>query len=174
MIHLLVETVAFNGNLLLNVGPRADGTLAPIFEDRLKEIGKWIDVNGDAIYSTKPWSVCQNETAHDVFYTVKGKILYAIMRTWPEDDKLRLKCPLATKQTKARLLGVDSTKKNVLWSKKSTAKVTSDTEAGKDARALQSQSFQNGLELDLPNLNPTTIPCDHAWVLELQGIGNLP
>ena len=140
----------------------------PIFEDRLKEIGDWIDINGDAIYATRPWSICQNETAHDVFYTVKGDILYAIMRTWPEDDKLRLTCPLATAQTSARLLGVDSQKKSVLWQSKSDSKI------GKDARGLQSQKLRNGLELDLPNLNPTTIPCDHAWVLELKGIGNLP
>ena len=140
----------------------------PIFEDRLKEIGDWIDINGDAIYATRPWSICQNETAHDVFYTVKGDILYAIMRTWPEDDKLRLTCPLATAQTSARLLGVDSQKNSVLWQSKS------DSKTGKDARGLQSQKLGNGLELDLPNLNPTTIPCDHAWVLELKGIGNLP
>lgn len=174
MIHLLVETVAFNGNLLLNVGPRADGTIPPIFEDRLVQIGNWIDVNGDAIYGTRPWTVCQNETALDLFYTTKGNTLYAILRKWPEDDKLRLTCPLATTHTKARLLGVSSVKKGVVWSATAdSTEIISDSTVRKDARVLQPQIYQQGLELDLPPLNPTTIPCDHAWVVELSGIGNL-
>lgn len=45
LIHLLIETVAFNGNLLLNVGPRADGTMPPIFADRLVGMGEWLEVS---------------------------------------------------------------------------------------------------------------------------------
>jgi alpha-L-fucosidase len=45
LIHLLIETVAFNGNLLLNVGPRADGTMPPIFVDRLVGMGEWLEVS---------------------------------------------------------------------------------------------------------------------------------
>ena len=45
LIHQLIETIAFNGNLLLNVGPRADGTLSPIFVDRLVGIGDWLEVS---------------------------------------------------------------------------------------------------------------------------------
>jgi alpha-L-fucosidase len=45
LIHLLIETVAFNGNLLLNVGPHADGTMSPIFVDRLVGMGEWLEVS---------------------------------------------------------------------------------------------------------------------------------
>ena len=49
------------GNMLMNVGPTSDGRIAPIFEERLRETGAWLDVNGESIYSTVPW-IHQNDT----------------------------------------------------------------------------------------------------------------
>ena len=49
------------GNLLVNVGPRHDGTIDPIFEERLKDTGNWLKINGEAIYGSKPW-IHQNDT----------------------------------------------------------------------------------------------------------------
>jgi len=43
------------GNLLINVGPTADGMIAPIYEERLRQMGSWLAVNGEAIYASKPW-----------------------------------------------------------------------------------------------------------------------
>lgn len=55
LISLLVKTVSHNGNLLINVGPRADGSIPEIQKQRLQEIGAWLSVNGAAIYSTHVW-----------------------------------------------------------------------------------------------------------------------
>lgn len=175
LIHLLIETVAFNGNLLLNVGPSADGTISPIFQDRLLEIGNWLKINGEAIYKTKPWSVCQNETSphNDLFYTTKGKTLYAILRQWPDDNKLRLTCPVTTAETKARMLGLDSEKENVLWSVPSTLLASNKSTQKEEERQLRQIADHNGLELDLPALNPATTPSHYAWVVALTGLANV-
>ncbi|MDD4847560.1 MAG: alpha-L-fucosidase [Bacteroidales bacterium] len=54
LIHLLIDIVAKGGNFLLNVGPDSDGNLPPTAVERLKEIGQWMKINGDAIYATRP------------------------------------------------------------------------------------------------------------------------
>merc|ERR1712083_669980 len=55
LVYQLVSTTAWNGTLIVNVGPYADGTLPPIFQDRLAGLGRWLDTNKAAIYGTRPW-----------------------------------------------------------------------------------------------------------------------
>ena len=80
LIHLLIDVVAKNGNLLLNVGPRADGSIPAIQEERLKQLGEWIAVHGDAIYGTRPWIRHGEEYTpaqySPVSYTQKDETLY--------------------------------------------------------------------------------------------------
>lgn len=80
LVHLLIDVVSKNGNLLLNVGPRADGTIPEIQQERLRQLGAWMRVNGEAIYGTRPWTRCGEEfTPADrspVSYTAKGDVLY--------------------------------------------------------------------------------------------------
>lgn len=54
--------------MLLNVGPTHDGIIAPIFEERLRQIGDWLKVNGEAIYSTQPWTHQNDTLTPDVWY----------------------------------------------------------------------------------------------------------
>lgn len=81
LVELLVDTVSKNGNLLLNVGPRADGTIPELQAARLRGLGRWLAVNGEAIYSTRPWTRAAAKTAEgvDVRFTRKGETLYAIL-----------------------------------------------------------------------------------------------
>lgn len=75
IVDKLVDIVSKNGNLLLNVPPRADGTLDEETEAILAGIGEWMDVNGEAIYSTRPWRIAEEGTLR---FTHKGNTLYAI------------------------------------------------------------------------------------------------
>jgi alpha-L-fucosidase len=113
IIHNLIQVVAWNGNMLLNVGPAADGTIHPIFVDRLVHLGEWLKVNGRAIYDTEPWHTCQNETHVGVYYTTRSdsnNSLFAHVTKWPSNNILTLKCPQPTSETRISMLGMNETK----------------------------------------------------------------
>lgn len=80
ILRQLVDCVAHGGNLLLNVGPRGDGTLCPMQVERLQAVGAWLKINGDAIYGTRPWIVAaaRAEDGRNVRFTARGSDVYAI------------------------------------------------------------------------------------------------
>lgn len=63
----LVQTVSMGGNYLLNVGPTKEGVIAPIFQERLLALGRWLDTNGEAIYESQPWRVQMENTTDTVW-----------------------------------------------------------------------------------------------------------
>ena len=72
--------VSKGGNLLLNIGPDADGTIPPIMEERLLGMGKWLEVNGEAIYESEVFS---KKATEGTYYTKNGDTVYAITETFP-------------------------------------------------------------------------------------------
>jgi alpha-L-fucosidase len=66
LVIMLVDIVSRGGNFLLDIGPKADGTIPPIMQDRLQQIGSWLKINGDAIYGTHPWKTTRQWSAGQV------------------------------------------------------------------------------------------------------------
>jgi len=156
LVDDLIDIVSKNGNLLLNVGPKADGTIPEDQKEILLQIGAWLDMNGEAIYDTKYWEVFgegptevgtgyhseggnKEFTGQDIRFTTKGNKVYAIMMAWPKNDSVLIKSvkSSAHKVTNVKMLGSDATLK---WSQDN-----------------------NGLSVEMP----TEKPGDYAFVLEL-------
>jgi alpha-L-fucosidase len=87
LVRLFVDVVAKNGNLLLNVGPRADGTIPDPQRDRLEALGEWLDACGEAVFGTRPWAVAEDDASEvPVRYTQKDGDCYATALEWPGDE----------------------------------------------------------------------------------------
>ncbi|HOP95685.1 MAG TPA: alpha-L-fucosidase [Dictyoglomaceae bacterium] len=107
LIWELIDVVSRNGNLLLNVGPKADGTIPEEAEKTLLEIGNWLLINGEAIYGTRPWRIYgegptrgeagsfsekpTTYTSKDFRFTTKKDVLYVILMEKPEGDEIVIK-----------------------------------------------------------------------------------
>jgi alpha-L-fucosidase len=142
LIHLLVNIVAKGGNFLLNVGPSPDGELPEPALQRMREIGQWMKVNGEAIYGTRPVPPYK---VGPVCLTKKGEKFYAIClapegrTTLPE----RIEVTPIRGAKSVRLLGADA--------------------------ELEWTVTPAGLSVVLPDSVRQTPPCEHAWTLEIEG-----
>ncbi len=158
----LVDIVSKNGALLLNIGPRPDGTIPEPEEKMLRDIGRWLSVNGEAIYATRPWHVFGEGptavvegsfndtkrkpfTGQDLRFTRKGKTLYAIALEWPGES-----VTIKSLATGAAYAAGDV--KNVsLLGHKGKLKWTRDS---------------SGLTIKLP----AERPCDNAYAFKIAGL----
>ncbi|MBQ8784281.1 MAG: alpha-L-fucosidase [Clostridia bacterium] len=80
LVHMLVDLVSRGSNFLLNIGPTADGRIPVIMQQKLLDIGRWLDVNGEGIYSTVRY---KNSSDERIRYTKKGDTLYAFILKFP-------------------------------------------------------------------------------------------
>uniref|UniRef100_A0A3B4WWW1 Alpha-L-fucosidase n=1 Tax=Seriola lalandi dorsalis TaxID=1841481 RepID=A0A3B4WWW1_SERLL len=100
IIKDMVNVVAMGGNYLLNIGPMSDGMIAPVFEERLRGLGAWLGINGEAIYASKPWRIQTENSTVQVWYTAKNSTVYAILLGWPPKQLLKLTTPKTSGATK--------------------------------------------------------------------------
>lgn len=107
LIALLIDIVSKNGNLLLNVGPKPDGTISAIQLDRLQKLGDWLAVNGEGIFDTRPWVRASGTAGSgaEVRFTRKGESLYAFFLDRPQGKSVTVPGIHAAEGTKVQVLG---------------------------------------------------------------------
>lgn len=169
VVHILIDIVSKNGNLLLNIPLHPDGSIDVQETAILEGLGKWMEINGVGLYETRPWNVygegpstkkgetnkqefnpasrdaANSYTTEDFRYTCVGEhTLNAFFMTWPENGKLTLRSLAKNTNVKAEIQQIEL--------------------LGSDAK-LAFQHTQDGLVVELPKEKP----CDHAWTLKLTG-----
>jgi len=143
LIHELIDIISRGGNLLLNVGPTADGRIPVIMQQRLKDIGDWLKVNGEAIFGTRRSAFSTVNVNNSLKFTQKGKTCYAIITDWPE-EKVEINLPENVNINTVTMVGIIS---EIIWKVK-----------------------DNKLIVYLPHLTIRQLPCLHAWTLKIETI----
>ena len=139
----LIDVVGRGGNFLLNVGPTADGRIPVVMQDRLRDIGAWLAVNGEAIYGSRQWRRVDVDGADNrprVHYTAKGDDLYAICTQWPERDLVIKGCG-AEQGMQVEILGLE---RPVSW-----------------------QVDGDRLTITPPVISPAEVPCQYAYCFKI-------
>ena len=110
LVHMFVDIVSKNGNLLLNVGPMADGSIPENQAERLRTLGRWLDRNGAAIFDTRPWQRAESQTTQGlaVRFTQNGEGLYATLLGTSSESKIVIEGLDAPSDASIQLLGNDS------------------------------------------------------------------
>ncbi|XP_037785480.1 alpha-L-fucosidase-like [Penaeus monodon] len=147
LVTELAETISCGGNLLVNVGPTHEGRLPAIMEERLRQLGSWLDVNGEAVYDSVPWKHQNDTLTPGVWYTSKGSLVYAMVLSWPEKDVLTLGSVRSTPQTHVSMLAYQD---------------------DHGSSSLQFTILQDGIAVTFPAMS--RVASQWAWVLVLQGI----
>jgi alpha-L-fucosidase len=130
VVHSLVDIVSKNGNFLLDIGPRADGTIAPILQTRLRETGAWLKVNGEAVYDTTYWSRMA-QLGEDLRFTVRPDEAFYIHSLTRPGAKLTVEAPVPIRPgDKVTLLGHD---RPLTWTVSKGALVIDVPEAARKA-----------------------------------------
>lgn len=166
IVDVLVDIVSKNGCMLLNVGPAADGTIPLDAQRILLGMGDWLRVNGEAIYSTRPWAIfgegpttntgggfSENKdkpyTGQDIRFTRSkdGRTLYVIALGWPEGELVirSVRVDGAEPNARMQLLGYES---------KVDYRINDDRH----------------LVIDVPDLPAGERPCQHAFAFKLTGL----
>ncbi|MBL6829442.1 MAG: alpha-L-fucosidase [Puniceicoccaceae bacterium] len=176
LIFMLCDIVSRGGNFLLDIGPTADGRIPVVMEDRLIQVGEWLDVNGEAIYGSRRWTKDCQWSAGEIREYTKQEFHKGIpdpiveMAKYPRDGQARKECYFTAKDdtvyamiTRLPDSGVFTIKDIALGADSTVTMLGFDGE-------LKTTAVDDGLAVELPRFNPSTLPCQHVFTLKLTSV----
>ncbi len=169
LVHMLADIVSRGGNLLLDVGPKADGQIPVIMEERLLQIGEWLAINGEAIYATRPWQVSSQWSAGekpqiDIGKDYMGHYEIGEITGEPADGKAVVEAFFTSKddiiyaivpRRPGEKLSLAVPKAERISLLGSTAEIPWHPD-------------ENRLLLDLSGFSIGDLPCDYAWCFKIE------
>lgn len=141
LVDMLIEKVAGGGNLLLDIGPTADGLIPVIQQQRLLDIGSWLDINGEAIYGTQKWEEAKNNSSETVFFTKKGNDLFVLCTKFPEKS---IVINGVSKSGNVKMLGFEG--------------------------GVKTKNSGGKLTISIPVVTPAKNPSPFAWVFKIENV----
>jgi alpha-L-fucosidase len=109
LIRTFCDVVSKNGNLLIGVGPRPDGTIPDVQQAPLRGLGSWLDANGEAIYGSRPWVVTESVTTDGtpLRFTKSGEGVYVLVMGMPASRQITMRAVDGSRVRRVRLVGAD-------------------------------------------------------------------
>ncbi|MDC1106011.1 alpha-L-fucosidase [Prolixibacteraceae bacterium] len=174
MVLMLCDLVSMGGNLLLNVGPKSDGTIPVIMQERLLQIGHWLDLNGEAIYGTIKWKKPFQWSAGDRDY--KKKNVSYVGGDYILDQTIRPPKGMAAKEV--FFTYKDGSLYAILPKWPGNEIVLRDVQVSKDSKVtllgidgfLSFEDDKEGVIVTMPTYNPNGKLVDYAYVLKIENI----
>jgi len=170
LVTTLVDIVSRGGNLLLDIGPDADGTIPVIMEQRLAEIGTWLAINGEAIYGTRPFTRSRQwsgGTVPTVDYNKEYDSVYDVSRLTapPEGGKAAIDALFTKKGAAVYAILPRWPGRRFVWTQAAAFRPVSVTMLGADG-PLRFEKAGDTLVIDLPAM-PASLMAQPAWVIKL-------
>jgi alpha-L-fucosidase len=138
LVHMVVNGVSKNGNFDINVGPTAEGLISDVEREPLLALGKWLDVNGEALYGTRPWKITDEDTT---LFTAKGDYVYAIFLEW-QGEKFHIGSVRPVEGSPVTMLGVPGSLK---WYRDG-----------------------DGITIEYPSYKSRPSKCAYAWAFKIR------
>jgi alpha-L-fucosidase len=174
LIIMFADLVSRGGNLLLNVGPKADGTIPDVMQDRLREMGRWLKVNGEAIYGSRTFSRTHQWSDGQVPEQKFGeyKVKYDLMNTIgpePKDGKAVKQCFFTTKPGVLYAIFPYWPGKPVVLKNLTAAADTKVSLLGNDGD-LKFKAEGGNITVEWPAIDPKNLSFSHAYTLKLTNV----